>query len=45
MPTRQEALAALDLIADPKSGRGLVQAGLVQGLVVDAPLAEVLLAG
>ncbi len=34
MPDRAEALAALDAVRDPKSGRGLAQAGLVQGLVV-----------
>jgi ATP-binding protein involved in chromosome partitioning len=31
---RQAALSALDAVRDPKSGRGLVEAGLVQGLVV-----------
>ena len=31
---RAQVLAALDAVADPKSGRGLVAAGLVQGLVV-----------
>jgi ATP-binding protein involved in chromosome partitioning len=31
---RQSALAALDQIADPRTGEGLVKAGLVQGLVV-----------
>jgi ATP-binding protein involved in chromosome partitioning len=34
MPDRAEALAALDAVRDPKSGRGLSSAGLVQGLVV-----------
>ena len=34
MPDRAEALAALDRVADPKSGRGLAAAGLVQALVV-----------
>jgi len=33
-PDRALVLAALDSILDPKSGGGLVQAGLVQGLVV-----------
>lgn len=32
--TREDALAALDAVIDPKSGRGLAAAGLVQGLVV-----------
>ncbi len=34
MPDRETVLAALDAVIDPKSGRGLVAAGLVQGLVV-----------
>ena len=34
MPDRDTALAALDAVIDPKSGQGLVAAGLVQGLVV-----------
>ncbi len=34
MPDRADALAALDRVTDPKSGRGLAAAGLVQGLVV-----------
>ena len=34
MPTREDVLAALDGVRDPRSGRGLAQAGLVQGLVV-----------
>ena len=34
MPDREEVLAVLDRIADPVSGQGLAQAGLVQGLVV-----------
>ena len=33
-PDRDVVLAALDRIADPKSGAGLVEAGLVQGLIV-----------
>jgi len=33
-PDRTAVLQALDRIADPKSGKGLVAAGLVQGLVV-----------
>jgi ATP-binding protein involved in chromosome partitioning len=33
-PDRAEVLAALDAIVDPKSGRGLAAAGLVQALVV-----------
>ena len=44
MPERETVLAALDAVTDPKSGRGLVAAGLVQGLVV-APTAEGLRAG
>ena len=34
MPDRETVLAALDTVIDPKSGQGLVAAGLVQGLVV-----------
>ncbi len=34
MPDRAEALRALDTVRDPRSGRGLAEAGLVQGLVV-----------
>jgi ATP-binding protein involved in chromosome partitioning len=34
VPDRETVLAALDAIIDPKSGQGLVAAGLVQGLVV-----------
>ena len=34
MPTREDVLTALDGVRDPKSGRGLSAAGLVQGLVV-----------
>jgi len=34
LPDRETVLAALDAVIDPKSGRGLVAAGLVQGLVV-----------
>ena len=33
MPDRETVLAALNAIIDPKSGRGLVDAGLVQGLI------------
>ena len=33
-PQRSRVLSALEAIADPKSGRGLVSAGLVQALVV-----------
>ena len=33
-PDRSRVLAALEAIADPKTGRGLVSAGLVQALVV-----------
>ena len=33
---REQVLAALDAVQDPKSGQGLVAAGLVQGLVVAA---------
>ncbi|MDP1911804.1 Mrp/NBP35 family ATP-binding protein [Brevundimonas sp.] len=34
MPDRETVLAALDAVIDPKTGQGLVAAGLVQGLVV-----------
>ncbi|MGV8928115.1 MAG: Mrp/NBP35 family ATP-binding protein [Brevundimonas sp.] len=34
MPDRETVLAALDAVIDPKSGQGLVAAGLVQGLTV-----------
>jgi ATP-binding protein involved in chromosome partitioning len=34
VPDRESVLAALDTVIDPKSGQGLVAAGLVQGLVV-----------
>ena len=34
MPDHATVLAALDTVIDPKSGQGLVAAGLVQGLVV-----------
>ena len=34
MPDRETVLAALDAVTDPKTGQGLVAAGLVQGLVV-----------
>ena len=49
MPTRADVLAALDRIADPLTGQGIVVAGRVQGLVVaddragfalDVPAAE-----
>src|SRR3984957_1919655 len=33
-PDKDRILAALDKVIDPKSGRGLVAAGLVQGLMV-----------
>jgi ATP-binding protein involved in chromosome partitioning len=33
-PDRNAVLAALEAVKDPKSGKGLVSAGLVQGLVV-----------
>jgi ATP-binding protein involved in chromosome partitioning len=33
-PDRAEVLALLDAVLDPKTGQGLVSAGLVQGLVV-----------
>jgi ATP-binding protein involved in chromosome partitioning len=33
-PDRSKILAALEAVADPKTGRGLVSAGLVQALVV-----------
>lgn len=44
MPDRDTVLAALDTVIDPKSGQGLVAAGLVQGLVV-APATEGVRAG
>jgi ATP-binding protein involved in chromosome partitioning len=34
VPDRETVLAALDTVIDPKSGKGLAAAGLVQGLVV-----------
>ncbi|KQY96663.1 Mrp/NBP35 family ATP-binding protein [Brevundimonas sp. Root1423] len=34
MPDRTDVVAALDAILDPKTGQGLVAAGLVQGLTV-----------
>jgi ATP-binding protein involved in chromosome partitioning len=40
---RQAALQALDAVRDPKSGRGLVAAGLVQGLVVSGDKAGFIL--
>jgi ATP-binding protein involved in chromosome partitioning len=33
-PDREAILAALDKVADPKTGRGLSQSGLVQGLTI-----------
>jgi ATP-binding protein involved in chromosome partitioning len=33
-PDRDQVLAALDKVIDPKSGRGLAAAGLVQGLMI-----------
>ncbi|WP_298747623.1 Mrp/NBP35 family ATP-binding protein [uncultured Brevundimonas sp.] len=36
MPDRDTVIAALDAVIDPKSGRGLAAAGLVQGLTVAA---------
>jgi ATP-binding protein involved in chromosome partitioning len=33
-PSRASILAALDKVTDPKTGRGLASAGLVQGLIV-----------
>jgi ATP-binding protein involved in chromosome partitioning len=33
-PDRDQVLAALDKVIDPKTGRGLVAAGLVQGLMI-----------
>ena len=44
MPDRASVLAALDTVIDPRSGQGLVAAGLVQGLVV-GPAPEGLRAG
>jgi ATP-binding protein involved in chromosome partitioning len=43
-PIREQVIAALDAIRDPKSGQGLVAAGLAQGLTV-APADEGLRAG
>lgn len=43
MPERSEVLAALDQIIDPKSGKGLASAGLVQGLVASADRAGFML--
>src|ERR1700743_2548850 len=34
-PERSRVLAALEAVKDPRSGRGLVRAGLVQALVVE----------
>src|SRR5690348_9523077 len=34
-PERSAVLAALEAVKDPKTGRGLVSAGLVQALVVE----------
>ncbi len=34
VPNRDEILAALDRVADPRSGKGLTQAGLVRGLAI-----------
>jgi len=34
LPDRAAVIAALDAVIDPKSGQGLIAAGLVQGLVV-----------
>ena len=54
MPDRADVLTALDRIADPRTGKGLAEAGLVQGLVVspdragfmlEAPEADVALYG
>ena len=36
IPDRQAALKALDAVRDPKSGRGIAEAGLVKGLVLRA---------
>jgi ATP-binding protein involved in chromosome partitioning len=44
LPDRASVLAALDAVVDPRSGQGLVAAGLVQGLTV-APGPEGLRAG
>ncbi|MEI9963665.1 MAG: iron-sulfur cluster assembly protein [Caulobacteraceae bacterium] len=33
-PDRSAVLRALNAVRDPKSGRGLVEAGLVQGLAI-----------
>ncbi len=33
-PSKEQVLAALDRVIDPKSGRGLAAAGLVQGLMI-----------
>ncbi|HEY1753118.1 MAG TPA: Mrp/NBP35 family ATP-binding protein [Caulobacteraceae bacterium] len=34
IPDKEQVLAALDGVIDPKSGRGLAEAGLVQGLMI-----------
>ncbi|HMP63682.1 MAG TPA: iron-sulfur cluster assembly protein, partial [Phenylobacterium sp.] len=34
IPDRAAVLAALDAVTDPRTGQGLAQAGLVQGLVL-----------
>ena len=39
-PDRAAVLAALDQVRDPRSGRGLAAAGLVQALVVGPDEAE-----
>ena len=44
MPDRATVIAALDAVLDPRSGQGLVAAGLAQGLTV-APTPEGLRAG
>jgi ATP-binding protein involved in chromosome partitioning len=54
LPSRQAVLAALDAITDPRSGEGLIKAGVVHGLnlsegkvslVIEAPAADVALYG
>ena len=43
VPSRAAILAALDRIRDPRSGKGLAEAGLVRGLVVRADRAAFML--
>jgi ATP-binding protein involved in chromosome partitioning len=43
VPDRQAVLAALDAVKDPKTGKGLAEAGLVRGLVLRADRAAFML--